>query len=59
MLTDHIVHLDSNMTENPELGIKQLIAARGKPIIRAATGQAMRIMGNQYALGRDTHTRSK
>ena len=53
MLTGRIVRLDSNITEDTGGWLKKLINRVGEPMVRTAVRQAMKIMGQQYVLGRD------
>ena len=52
MLTGHIVSLHSDITTETDTWLKRLTARMGEPVIRSAIMQAMRIMGEQYVLGR-------
>ncbi|MCW8927119.1 MAG: bifunctional proline dehydrogenase/L-glutamate gamma-semialdehyde dehydrogenase PutA, partial [Xanthomonadales bacterium] len=52
MLTGRVVALESEITENTETWIHKLVNRVGEPVVRAAIRQAMRIMGQQYVLGR-------
>ncbi|MDM7984382.1 MAG: bifunctional proline dehydrogenase/L-glutamate gamma-semialdehyde dehydrogenase PutA [Maricaulis sp.] len=52
MLTGKIIDVEPEARKNPGAYLKQLTARAGEPVIRAATMQAMRIMGEQFVLGR-------
>jgi RHH-type proline utilization regulon transcriptional repressor/proline dehydrogenase/delta 1-pyrroline-5-carboxylate dehydrogenase len=52
MLTGHMVSLHSDITTETDTWLKRLTARMGEPVIRSAIMQAMRIMGEQYVLGR-------
>jgi RHH-type proline utilization regulon transcriptional repressor/proline dehydrogenase/delta 1-pyrroline-5-carboxylate dehydrogenase len=52
MLTGRVVTLESEITENPESWMHKLVNRIGEPVVRAAVRQAMKIMGQQYVLGR-------
>ena len=53
MLTGSMVSLESAITEDTDGWLKKLVNRCGEPVIRAAVRQAMKIMGQQYVLGRD------
>lgn len=53
MLTGQVVRLESDITEAPDSWIKKLVNRMGEPVVRTAVRQAMKIMGQQYVLGRD------
>lgn len=53
MLTGKMVRLDSAMTTDTDGWLKKLVNRLGEPVIRTAVRQAMKIMGQQYVLGRD------
>ena len=53
MLTGHVVSLESEITEHTASWLKQLINRLGEPVVRGAVRQSMKIMGQQYVLGRD------
>ena len=53
MLTGSMVRLESSITEDTDGWLKKLINRCGEPVIRTAVRQAMKIMGQQYVLGRD------
>ena len=53
MLTGQLVSLDAEITDNTDNWVRRLTATAGEPVIRAAVMQAMKMMGGQYALGRD------
>ncbi len=52
MLTGRVVALESEITENTETWIHKMVNRIGEPVVRAAIRQAMKIMGQQYVLGR-------
>lgn len=53
LLTGKVVTLDQSITGDTGGWLKQLVNRCGEPMIRAAVRQAMKIMGQQYVLGRD------
>lgn len=53
MLTGQVVSLESEITENTDHWLKKLVNRVSEPVVRAAVRQAMKIMGQQYVLGRD------
>jgi RHH-type proline utilization regulon transcriptional repressor/proline dehydrogenase/delta 1-pyrroline-5-carboxylate dehydrogenase len=52
MLTGRVVTLESEITEGTETWLKKMVNRMGEPVVRAAVRQAMKIMGQQYVLGR-------
>ena len=56
MLTGRVVTLDSEAIENTQTWMKKLVNRIGEPVVRAAVRQAMKIMGQQYVLGRSIET---
>lgn len=52
MLTGQIVKLRDRMGERPTGLIKRMVVRSGEPVIRQALRHAMRIMGDQFVLGR-------
>jgi RHH-type proline utilization regulon transcriptional repressor/proline dehydrogenase/delta 1-pyrroline-5-carboxylate dehydrogenase len=52
MLTGRIVRLGDAKGSSPGSVVKRLVARSGEPVIRQALRQAMRIMGDQFVLGR-------
>ena len=52
MLTGKIVEPDEEAQTNLPGFIKKIAGRLGEPVIRAAVGQAIRIMGEQFVLGR-------
>ena len=52
MLTGKIVEPDDEAKKDAPGFIKKLAGRLGEPVIRAAVGQAIRIMGEQFVLGR-------
>ncbi|QNL19469.1 bifunctional proline dehydrogenase/L-glutamate gamma-semialdehyde dehydrogenase PutA [Hyphobacterium sp. CCMP332] len=52
MLTGSVVGVDREAKKNPGIYMKRLTQRLGEPVIRAATMQAMKILGEQFVLGR-------
>jgi RHH-type proline utilization regulon transcriptional repressor/proline dehydrogenase/delta 1-pyrroline-5-carboxylate dehydrogenase len=52
MLTGRIVKLGSARGASPASLLKRLVVRSGEPVIRQALRQAMKVMGNQFILGR-------
>src|SRR5690606_28317657 len=52
MLTGQIVKLRDVHSERPTSLLKRMVVRSGEPVIRQALRQAMRILGNQFVLGR-------
>lgn len=52
MLTGSVIKLDPGVTRNVGDFVKGLVSRSGEPVIRAAMIQAMRIMGDEFVLGR-------
>lgn len=52
MLTGRIIDVEPEARSNPSGYLRKLTQKAGEPVIRAATMQAMRIMGEQFVLGR-------
>ena len=52
MLTGQIVKLRDAHRERPTNLLKRMVVRSGEPVIRQALRQAMRVMGNQFVLGR-------
>ena len=52
MLTGRVIGLKVAAGNDPASLVKRLIARSGEPVIRQAMRQAMRIMGDQFVLGR-------
>ncbi|HAQ33850.1 MAG: bifunctional proline dehydrogenase/L-glutamate gamma-semialdehyde dehydrogenase [Maricaulis sp.] len=52
MLTGSLVEIDRRARRDPGVYFKTLTQRMGEPVIRAATMQAMRILGEQFVLGR-------
>ena len=52
MLTGKIIDVEGEARRNPTQYLKKLTQRMGEPVIRTATMQAMRIMGEQFVLGR-------
>ncbi len=51
MLSSSIVALDTRLTGQGDGLIRSLLNRLGEPVVRAATRQAMRVMGNEFVLG--------
>jgi len=52
MLTGRFVALPEDAHEDPSKFLSRLVARTGEPVVRAAAMQAMRILGEQFVLGR-------
>lgn len=52
MLTGTVVRLGLNRRQGPTSLLKRLVARSGEPVIRQALRQAMRILGDNFVLGR-------
>ncbi len=52
MLTGKIVCLDDNIMDNPSGWLRRLIGRLGEPAVRLEVRQSMKLMGQQYVLGR-------
>ena len=52
MLTGRVVHMDPTLEKDPSSFMQKLTRKSGAPVIRAAMMQAMRIMGEQFVVGR-------
>ena len=52
MLTGRVVKMDPQIEKDPSSFMKKLTRKSGAPVIRAAMMQAMRIMGEQFVVGR-------
>ncbi|WP_035617720.1 bifunctional proline dehydrogenase/L-glutamate gamma-semialdehyde dehydrogenase PutA [Hyphomonas johnsonii] len=52
MLTGHVIGVPNSLSKGPANFVSGLIRESGEPVIRAAMMQAMRIMGEQFVLGR-------
>jgi len=53
MLTGRLVELDETARADPAGFLRRLASRLGEPLIRAAVSQAVRIMGEQFVLGRN------
>ncbi|MEL6473308.1 MAG: bifunctional proline dehydrogenase/L-glutamate gamma-semialdehyde dehydrogenase PutA [Pseudomonadota bacterium] len=53
MLTGRVIGTPKTAKKGPATFVSGLIRESGEPVIRAAVMQAMRIMGEQFVLGRD------
>ena len=52
MLTGRLVKLKESRGDNPWDALKRLVARSGEPVIRQAIRQAVRLLGDQFVLGR-------
>tara|TARA_R110000868_G_scaffold2384_10_gene17785 strand:+ start:10121 stop:13264 length:3144 start_codon:yes stop_codon:yes gene_type:complete len=52
MLTGGVMDVDAEARKNPVVYLRKLTQRMGEPVVRAAVMQAMRIMGEQFVLGR-------
>jgi RHH-type proline utilization regulon transcriptional repressor/proline dehydrogenase/delta 1-pyrroline-5-carboxylate dehydrogenase len=52
MLTGRLVKLRETRTSNPWEALKRLVARSGEPVIRQAVRQAVKLLGDQFVLGR-------
>ncbi|MBV1694587.1 MAG: bifunctional proline dehydrogenase/L-glutamate gamma-semialdehyde dehydrogenase PutA [Hyphomicrobiales bacterium] len=52
MLTGHVVRFGSDTGSGPTSIFKRLVARSGEPVIRQALRQAMKILGDNFVLGR-------
>ncbi|KXI27677.1 bifunctional proline dehydrogenase/L-glutamate gamma-semialdehyde dehydrogenase PutA [Paraglaciecola hydrolytica] len=59
VLTSKILNKQVDKTESPENWFRKLINRVGEPLVRSATVQAMKFMGQQYVLGRDIEEAAK
>jgi RHH-type transcriptional regulator, proline utilization regulon repressor / proline dehydrogenase / delta 1-pyrroline-5-carboxylate dehydrogenase len=59
VLTSKILNKAPSQTDNPDSWFRALIARVGEPVVRHATLQAMKFMGQQYVLGRDIEEAAK
>lgn len=59
MMTGSILKVDSRAEKNPGEYFKQMAGRVGEPVIRAAVKRAMRILGEQFVLGRDIESAIK
>ncbi len=53
MLTGKLVDVDEDAKNDPPGFVRKLASRIGEPVIRHAVAQAIRIMGEQFVLGRD------
>ncbi|HET7663365.1 MAG TPA: bifunctional proline dehydrogenase/L-glutamate gamma-semialdehyde dehydrogenase PutA, partial [Rhodanobacteraceae bacterium] len=53
MLTGHIVTLPDATRRDYQAALRRLVNRAGEPVVRLAIRQAMRIMGQQFIMGRD------
>ena len=53
MLTGRLVGLEESAIDNPVDFLRNLMARLGEPVVRSAMRQAMRIMAQQFVMGRD------
>ena len=56
MMTGAVVNVDKRVRQSPTKFMKSLTRRAGEPVIRAAMVQAMRIMGEQFVVGRTIET---
>ena len=59
MMTGSILKVDSRAEKNPGEYFKQMAGRLGEPVIRTAVKRAMRILGEQFVLGRDIESAIK
>ena len=52
MLTGKLIDVDDDVRQDAPGFVKRLVNRMGEPVIRAAVAQAIRIMGEQFVLGR-------
>ena len=52
MLTGRLVTLPADAQANPKAWLRRFVSRLGEPVVRAAVAQAMRILGEQFVLGR-------
>ncbi|AHB49421.1 pyrroline-5-carboxylate dehydrogenase [Hyphomicrobium nitrativorans NL23] len=55
MLTGRLVKLGDTQGANPWEALKRLVARSGEPFIRQAVRQAVKLLGDQFVLGRSIH----
>jgi len=55
LLTGRVVKLREARGANPLQAIKRLVARSGEPVIRQAVRQAVKVLGDQFVLGRNIH----
>ncbi|TAN02710.1 MAG: bifunctional proline dehydrogenase/L-glutamate gamma-semialdehyde dehydrogenase PutA [Rhodanobacteraceae bacterium] len=53
LLTGHIVNVPEATRRDYQAALRRLINRAGEPLVRLAVRQAMRIMGQQFIMGRD------
>ncbi len=53
MLTGKLVNLPAATRRDYQAALRRLVNRAGEPVVRLATRQAMRIMGQQFIMGRD------
>ncbi|HKU78346.1 MAG TPA: bifunctional proline dehydrogenase/L-glutamate gamma-semialdehyde dehydrogenase PutA [Rhodanobacteraceae bacterium] len=53
MLTGHLVTLPDATRRDYQAALRRLVNRAGEPLVRLAVRQAMRIMGQQFIMGRD------
>ena len=53
MLTGHLVTLPDATRSDYQAALRRLVNRAGEPLVRLAVRQAMRIMGQQFIMGRD------
>ena len=59
MLTGKLIDVDEDAKNDAAGFVKRLAGRLGEPVIRAAVAQAIRIMGEQFVLGRNIETALK
>ena len=59
MLTGRVIGVPASLKKGPGKFVQGLIRESGEPVIRAAMMQAMRIMGEQFVLGRNVKDAQK
>ncbi|KCZ48415.1 bifunctional proline dehydrogenase/L-glutamate gamma-semialdehyde dehydrogenase PutA [Hyphomonas pacifica] len=59
MLTGRVIGVPASLKKGPGNFVQGLIRESGEPVIRAAMMQAMRIMGEQFVLGRNVKDAQK
>jgi RHH-type transcriptional regulator, proline utilization regulon repressor / proline dehydrogenase / delta 1-pyrroline-5-carboxylate dehydrogenase len=53
MLTGRLTRLDSDDARDPKSWYERLVARTGEPVVRLALRQAMKVMAEQFVMGRD------
>lgn len=52
LLTGRLMRIKETRADNPWEGLKRLVARSGEPVIRQAVRQAVKLLGDQFVLGR-------